>query len=296
MTSKHNSDVSSDDGDADFDEKDLEALAAMATDDEDDDSNDEDAQDTEFRDGSPTGSLMNNVEQIDFGKPPTPMEYDEHEEVDLKSVPADAVVFCKDDKTNYLYRAVLYLMPNGGLVYAVVTDKEKAWKLALAGQKNKKNAFKKKDEDSTIKRSVPGGKPWTESEFVETPPVFCTPSAQYKMELRKANAKAAKGKASSLSNVTVAEEDRASAASAASPAHKKPKIVSTDAPKKRQSSKKRIHAEIVNSPQNTKRSRHDEPSDVRTLSAPTDHPLWEFIDAAKTAMEDANRPSGSLID
>ena len=294
MAPKELSDNSSDDGDHDFDEQDLRELEEMATDDED--LGDENEQETEFRNGSPTGPLMSNIEQIDFGEKPCPIEYDEQEEVDFKTISPDSVVFCKDEKTNFLFRAVLYLMPTGGLVFAIVTDKEKAWKLALHVQKNKKNVFKKKDEDMTIKRSVPDGKPWTEADFTTTVPVFCTPSAQYKMELRKANAKAAKAKASALSNPKVNEEDCASQASEASPAtNKVTKTASTAAPKKKVTSKKRIHAESVERPEGTKRLRHD-PSDVRTLSAPTDHPLWEFIDAAKVAMEDAKRPGGSLID
>lgn len=293
MAPKEISDNSSDDGDHDFDEQDLRALEEMVTDDED--PGDENEPETEFRNGSPTGPLMTNIEQLDFGKKPCPIEYDDQEEVDFKTISLDSVVFCKDEKTNFLFRAVLYLMPTGGLVFALVTDKEKAWKLALHVQKNKKNVFKKKDEDMTIKRSVPDGKPWTETDFTTAVPVFCTPSAQYKMELRKANAKAAKAKASALSSPKVNQEDCASAAPEASPAPKKViKPAPTDAPKKKPTSRKRIHAESVERPEGTKRSRQH-PSDVRTLSAPTDHPIWEFIDAAKVAMEEAKLPGGSLV-
>jgi hypothetical protein len=43
-----------------------------------------------------------------------------------------------------------------------------------------------------------------------------------------------------------------------------------------------------------KRPRRDV-SDTRTLSAPNDHPVWEFVDAAMTAMEDSKLPGEPLI-
>ena len=181
-----------------FDEKTMEELAAMASEDEEtEELTDDEIPDVEFRNGSPTGPLTTDVEHIDIGTKPTPIEYND-EEFNVKSIPLESVVICRNTKTNWLFQAVVFLMPSGTLIYALVTDKEQAWKLALRKQGNKKNVFKKKDEDATIKRSVADGKPWSEADFSNTEPLFCTPSAMYKAEARKASAKATKAKSSPL--------------------------------------------------------------------------------------------------
>lgn len=283
-----------DSSDGEFDEKDLEALAAMASDDETEHEAEEDTPGPEFRNGSPTGSLMLDIEAIDTGKKPEPIEFDEENEQSLKTVAADAIVPCRNTETNFLYRAVVYLMADGALVYSLVTDKEQAWKLALRLQNNKKTVFKKKDEDAVIKRSVKGGRPWAEADFVDTEPLLCTPGALHKAEARKANAKAAKAKSSPLAKAPQnADTDKSGPAS--SPKFKKPtKPAPTDAPKKRPPSKKRLNVESVAPAQVVKRPRRDI-NDLRTLSAPNDHPVWEFVDAAMTAMEDSQLPGDSLI-
>jgi hypothetical protein len=279
--------------DGEFDEKDLEALAAMASDDETEHEVDDDTPAPEFRNGSPTGSLMSDIEAIDTGKKPEPIEFDEDNEHSLKTVAADAIAPCRNTETNFLYRAVVYLMADGTLVYALVIDQEQAWQLALRLQNHKKTMFKKKDEDAVIKRSVKGGKPWAETDFADTEPLLCTPSALHKAEARKASAKAAKAKSSPLTkDPQNASADKSGPAS--SPKGKKPtKPASTDAPKKRPPSKKRLNVESVAPAQVVKRPRRDV-NDTRTLSAAADHPVWEFVDAAMTAMEDSKLPGDSL--
>ena len=286
MTTKNESDASSDE---DFDQADIEALAAMATEDETDKSDDEEAPEPEFRNGSPVGALMQNVQVIDTGKKPQPIEYDD-EPVPINNVPREAVVICKDDNTNWLYRAVVYLMSDGTLVYTVVADKEQAWKLALRMHGNKKTLFKKKNEDATLKRSVPNGKAWSDADFASEEPLFCTPSATHKSELRKASAKAAKLKSSPLAKPPqTANADASGPASSPKPL-KPTKPASTDAPKKpNKSAKKRLQAETISKGDDAKRRRL-EISDTRTLTATTDHPVWEFVDAAMVAMADSADP------
>lgn len=273
--------------DSDFDEKALEALEAMDTESEAATSDDEGASDVEIRLGGVKGPLAPSSFKVMQTPRPMPIEADDDADLakDVAKASAEQFGAVVDSSDNMLRRTVVYAT-GSGIVQAVVTDQAMALTIALKLKKGAKSALKVADAKKVLARSKKGGKPWTEEDFDENGhPLFCSLAAAAKAESRKKVSKTADGEEKK-------KAPKPEAKAKDSPAPKRPTEQEPAEQPKPKRAKKRVEPARVQKKEDV--AEKCEVKNIRTLTAPADHPVWEFVDAAIQAHRDSKKADGGV--